>query len=123
MIKNDSNLPLHLPARRLDHVHHWPSLRVPNVRGTSAVYRAYDEERRLLYIGRSAALRIRLDDHRRVSEWWPLAAYLAVSLYRGQRGCEGPEAAAIYQERPPFNAHVPRQQPSHEPPPPPQFED
>ncbi|HEX3957746.1 MAG TPA: hypothetical protein VHZ03_14105 [Trebonia sp.] len=36
----------------------------------TAVYQAYGEAERLLYVGKSWDLECRLDDHRRYTSWW-----------------------------------------------------
>ncbi|MEU5498467.1 GIY-YIG nuclease family protein [Streptomyces griseofuscus] len=98
------DLPVHLPAQKLDRSDPYRSLKLPDWTCTvSAVYRFYDAERRPLYIGQSACLGLRLDDHRRYARWWPMTEFIAVSLYEGQRGAVVPERTAIRWERPRFN--------------------
>lgn len=67
------------------------------------VYRFYDADRQPLYIGVTTGSALRWYGHRRESTWWPLAEYVAVSLYRTYKAAEEAERAAIRAERPMFN--------------------
>lgn len=67
------------------------------------VYRFYAADREALYIGVTSGTALRWADHRRSSEWWPLAEYVAVSFYGTYEAAMVAEAAAIKAERPCFN--------------------
>lgn len=75
--------------------------------GADAVYRFYDAERCLLYIGMtSSSPYMRWTDHRRTAKWWSLAAYVSIEWVVGGNAA-AVEKAAIQAERPPFNkAHM-----------------
>jgi hypothetical protein len=103
-------LPMHNPLRKLDRdapvarllrlgeerpnwwMPLWPYL-----------YRFYDADLQPLYIGITSCHATRLDSHRKRSEWWPLAEYIAVSVYPSYRAVEKAERAALRHEKPRFN--------------------
>src|SRR5690606_22584027 len=103
-------MPAHLPLRRLDRdapVHgllkpgekrpdRWPAL-------WPYLYRLYDADRQPLYLGISSCYANRLDQHRRGSSWWPLAEFIAVSVYPTYDEVQEAERAALRHERPRFN--------------------
>ncbi|GGQ49613.1 hypothetical protein GCM10010250_21430 [Streptomyces althioticus] len=95
----------HLPVRRFDR-HARPKdllLDREHRSGRHAVYRFYAHAGQPLYIGYSGALGLRLADHRRTSQWWPLAEFFAVSFYPTMTAATVAESAAIRAERPAFN--------------------
>ncbi|WP_286255429.1 GIY-YIG nuclease family protein [Streptomyces graminofaciens] len=67
------------------------------------LYRFYDSDQQPLYIGITAGGGIRWDQHRKHSEWWPLAEYVAVSFYQSYEAVKVAEKAAIRSEQPRFN--------------------
>jgi hypothetical protein len=67
------------------------------------VYRFYDTDVQPLYIGLTYGGLERWDQHRKRSEWWPLAEYAAVSFYESYDAIKVAEKAAIRQEQPRFN--------------------
>lgn len=75
-----------------------------NIRYTAdAVYRFYDADRRLLYIGMTGGTPyMRWADHRRSAPWWRLVAYVSIDWIR-DGSAASVEKAAIRAERPPFN--------------------
>lgn len=103
-------LPMHVPLRRLDreapkaellergelrpdwYLPLWPYL-----------YRFYDADLKPLYIGISSCCATRIDNHRKRSEWWPLAEYIAISVYPTHEAVLEAERAALRHERPSFN--------------------
>jgi hypothetical protein len=105
-----AELPLHFPLRKLDrdapttdlltseearpgwYLNLWPYL-----------YRVYDAERLPLYIGISSCHGTRLAAHRRTSDWWDLAEYIAISAYPTAAAVEKAEGAALRREKPRFN--------------------
>lgn len=101
--------PIHLPLRPLDRDaatddflavherrpgtgHIWPFL-----------YRFYDDARRPLYIGITSSNATRWDQHRKRSEWWPLAEFVAVSVYDTYADVLDAERFALRAETPRFN--------------------
>jgi hypothetical protein len=71
------------------------------------VYRFYDADLKPLYIGVTSGGLERWDQHRKRSEWWPLAEYVSVSFYESYDAVRVAEKAAIRHEQPRFNkAHV-----------------
>lgn len=72
-------------------------------RGRPAVYRAFDADKRLIYIGASRSLPQRLAQHRIESWWHPLIARIEVKLYRDMTAAFAAETAAIKAESPAFN--------------------
>lgn len=95
--------PTHLPARTFDrHAPAWKLLsETPST--SYLLYRFYDADRQALYIGITQSGQTRLAEHRRRSEWWPLAEYFAFSAYPDWPSLELAESAAIRTEAPRFN--------------------
>lgn len=74
-------------------------------RGNHVIYRVFDAEGRLIYIGRTRTLTTRVKEHRTSSWWWkPLAAKLRVQLMRDELAAKAAEKRAIQEERPAFNS-------------------
>ena len=67
------------------------------------VYRIYDADSRLIYIGATKNLKQRLENHRSVSWWNSLTARVEVESYPDVKSALTAEAAAISTERPAFN--------------------
>ncbi|MFJ3289945.1 GIY-YIG nuclease family protein [Streptomyces sp. NPDC086669] len=67
------------------------------------LYRFYSSDLQPLYIGVTSGSGLRWDQHRKQSEWWPLAEYVAVSFYESYESVRVAEKAAIRHERPRFN--------------------
>ncbi|WP_145503191.1 GIY-YIG nuclease family protein [Streptomyces sp. CFMR 7] len=108
--KLSQHFPLHFPLRRLDR--DAPTAQLMTAEEQRPVgwlplwpylYRAYDADVQPLYIGISSCSPVRLDNHRRLSEWWPLAEYIAISAYGTARAVEEAERAALRNEQPRFN--------------------
>lgn len=103
-------LPLHRPLRKLDRDAPTASLLTADERRPDwylplwpYLYRFYDAEQQPLYIGITSCSAIRLNAHRARSEWWPLAEYIAVSVYPTASAVETAERAALRHEKPRFN--------------------
>jgi predicted GIY-YIG superfamily endonuclease len=95
--------PRHFPVRRFDRDAPTRNLLTETRLGDRVLYRFYDADRQPLYIGITHTGDARLAAHRRRSEWWPQAEYIAVSVYRNWAALEEAELAAIRAEHPPFN--------------------
>lgn len=68
------------------------------------VYRAYDCDGRLLYVGRTSDLPRRIKEHRTDRWWWtPLVVKLRVELARDYEDAKSRERTAIQSEAPIFN--------------------
>jgi excinuclease UvrABC nuclease subunit len=67
------------------------------------VYRAYDEQNRVLYIGCTCDLRRRLKAHARTAAWYPLATRIEFTEYPNRFWGEWQERQAIATERPIYN--------------------
>ncbi|RXS78889.1 GIY-YIG nuclease family protein [Streptomyces sp. TM32] len=103
-------LPMHIPLRRLDR--NAPTANLLK-RGEERpewwlplwpyLYRFYDAELKPVYIGITSCHATRIDNHRRRSEWWPLAEYIAISVYPTEKAVAEAERAALRREQPRFN--------------------
>lgn len=71
------------------------------------VYRAFDAEGRLLYVGETNNLYRRFywpgRGHADQSEWWPLAVRAEISVYASKEDAQTAEAFLIERLRPPYN--------------------
>jgi predicted GIY-YIG superfamily endonuclease len=76
--------------------------------GRTAVYRLYDSEGQLLYIGISNNPPVRWSAHARERRWWKDVTYKAVVWYPTRREAEAVEEEAVPAEKPLYNiAHTP----------------
>lgn len=103
-------VPAHLPLRPFDRNASKRDLLLEGEqrpRGTGAMwpylYRFYDADRQPLYFGISENTADRLQAHRKTAEWWPLAEFIAVSVYPDYEAVQVAERAAIRNEQPRFN--------------------
>lgn len=103
-------LPMHNPLRKFDRDAPTARLLMPGEERPNwwmplwpYLYRFYDADLHPLYIGISSCHATRLDSHRKRSEWWPLAEYIAVSVYPNYEAVERAERAALRHEKPRFN--------------------
>lgn len=69
----------------------------------AVVYRVYDADDRLIYIGCSQNLEQRMSNHRNQSWWIYLAARVESQAYSDLAAARQAEAAAIQAEKPAFN--------------------
>jgi len=67
------------------------------------VYRYFDADGGLLYIGVAFDVLKRAEGHRRHAEWWPLAATYTEELFPTRTAALAAEAEAIRTEHPLFN--------------------
>lgn len=70
----------------------------------AAVYRLYDAEDRLLYIGLTGAPRQRWKDHRKEMLWWREVAFKWITWHETRWDAGEAERAAVEAERPLYNA-------------------
>jgi predicted GIY-YIG superfamily endonuclease len=70
----------------------------------STVYRLYDAEGALLYIGCSLRFPRRLDDHRRNKAWWPEVSTITIECFGTHDDAMEAEYTAIRTEAPRYNA-------------------
>jgi hypothetical protein len=78
--------------------------------GRVRLYRAYDSQRRLLYVGISLCALTRLANHRSQSEWFGEVSRLEIEVFPNRRTAEDAERRAIWAEGPVYNRqglHVP----------------
>lgn len=73
----------------------------------TALYRLYDAEDRLLYIGITDSPRRRWAQHaaKQADAWWPDVARKSVEWFASRTDAEAAEMRAIEQEGPPYNSH------------------
>lgn len=67
------------------------------------VYRYFDADDRLLYVGVSANSVARMIGHRSAAEWWPLATRIAIERFETREQALEAEYEAIVNERPLHN--------------------
>lgn len=72
-------------------------------RSTAYVYRIYDDEQTLLYIGSSSNPMDRLGGHEQQSRWWEFACDMTVDAAGSRHDAYDAERAAIIAEQPLFN--------------------
>lgn len=68
------------------------------------LYRAYDADGQLLYVGITETGTSRMDSHRLASEWWPQVARIELDHYPDRACARSVEAAVIDFWHPPYNA-------------------
>ncbi|MFH8410719.1 GIY-YIG nuclease family protein [Streptomyces sp. NPDC018019] len=84
--------------------------------GRTALYRLYDAEEDLLYIGISRKLTQRFREHEHSRSWWHCVKYVDLTWFDSHPRAYAAEKAAQHSERPPYNGvghlglgwHVPR---------------
>lgn len=77
----------------------------------TGLYRFFDAQGSLLYVGITSRLRIRMTEHARdyAETWWPLVASRSVEWHQTRSEAGRAERTAITTERPPYNVlHTPR---------------
>lgn len=67
------------------------------------VYRAFDSEDRLLYVGATVGLRTRLRGHSKSSPWWLFHSYVVIDRFESHPAALEAEAKAIATEHPRWN--------------------
>lgn len=74
-----------------------------DVRLGPAVYRFYAKDGSLLYVGATASLTRRIEQHGRSTSWWPEVADVRVTRFSDMPHAFGAEVRAIQNERPVYN--------------------
>ncbi|MET7713769.1 type II toxin-antitoxin system prevent-host-death family antitoxin [Streptomyces sp. NPDC005407] len=69
----------------------------------TAIYRFYDTNDALLYVGITADLEVRWDNHSRKKPWWPLVARRHVVWRDSRNEALADESRAISEEKPLYN--------------------
>lgn len=72
----------------------------------TAVYRLYDEEGRLLYIGAARNPPQRMKFHRQFKRWWSDVARTDLTWFPDRAAAMAAEAVAIREEKPLYNIFV-----------------
>lgn len=68
------------------------------------LYRIFDEQDRLLYVGISLSVWQRISTHRQTKVWWRWARRVELEHFRSKREVEQAEVTAIKLERPLYNS-------------------
>lgn len=68
-----------------------------------SVYRSYDVDEYLIYVGITSRGYARSNEHAATSAWWPHVALQRIDHYASRREAEAVEAALIRAYRPPYN--------------------
>lgn len=76
---------------------------LPLANRQTAVYRLFDAEDVLLYVGMTHDLYMRFNSHRAQKLWWPYTGYATVEWFANRAGARRHEAMAIVEEQPRFN--------------------
>ena len=71
--------------------------------GPTSLYRHYDKDGILLYVGISLNFLTRTDTHSNFAQWWNLIATIKVAHYASRDIAEDAERRAIINEKPIFN--------------------
>lgn len=105
--------PRHLPPRAFDSYAVWLEAVTSEERALAktyrcALYRFYDADRALLYVGISCNLPNRWDWHRCRTTWYSTARFVAVSFYPERRDALRAESATIRAQSPAFNVLRPK---------------
>lgn len=69
----------------------------------TSVYRAYDGDGAILYVGITGARLRRIDQHRHGSDWWAEASRIDLEHFETREEAMQREAALINELRPPWN--------------------
>lgn len=71
--------------------------------GRTALYRLYDSEDRLIYVGITSDLTARWRAHQRDKYWWPEVARKAIEWFETRKSAERIEKIEIEEESPLYN--------------------
>ena len=67
------------------------------------MYRCYDADERLIYVGSTSSWMRRLSEHRKQSWWFPILARTVTEANPTLEAAQAAEATALQEERPTFN--------------------
>jgi DNA-directed RNA polymerase subunit N (RpoN/RPB10) len=73
---------------------------------SAIVYRAYDAQGQLLYVGKSIGLLTRLRDHRSTDKWWKAISRLELEHFDSPEDAFVREAQLIHELKPPYNKMI-----------------
>lgn len=76
---------------------------VPSQDTVTTLYRFYDADWRLIYVGISGNPPVRFDQHRALKPWWRRVAFIRCQHFDSRNDALIAETMAIRDERPPFN--------------------
>lgn len=71
--------------------------------GRTALYRAFDADEQLLYVGITDGVDTRFKAHQKSAEWWPLMVRRDIEWFDTRRDAMRAEATAIKTEGPLYN--------------------
>lgn len=69
----------------------------------TALYRFYDDQNRLLYVGITGNPKARWHAHARDKDWWPQVARKTVEWFETRKSAERVEKVEVQEERPTYN--------------------
>lgn len=72
-------------------------------KGRSVLYRFYDADGRLLYVGCTVDLARRTSEHRQMSWWFQMVTKTRLQVFVAEEAARAAEAVAIQEEQPAFN--------------------
>jgi predicted GIY-YIG superfamily endonuclease len=70
----------------------------------TALYRLYDAQDRLLYVGVTIDTKRRFGEHRREKSWWPEVVRKAIEWFPSRTLAQEAEATAVREEKPLLDA-------------------
>jgi hypothetical protein len=74
-------------------------------KGRPTMYRVFDRDGRLIYIGQSINLPLRISEHRSQRWWWKLLTRrIQIQVFPSQDAAKAAEKVAIQEETPVFNS-------------------
>jgi excinuclease UvrABC nuclease subunit len=76
--------------------------------GETTLYRIFDKDDELLYVGISCQVGWRIFTHSKEKRWWPRARHFTTTVYPTRRLALDAEWEAIDLENPLYNAHRPQ---------------
>ena len=85
-----------------------PKVPIKDIIGSHTVYRLFDKEGALLYVGVTSNLGFRLAGHRRVQPWWNKVTHVSYTRFKTREIAEAEEGRAIALEDPVHNICMPQ---------------
>lgn len=77
-----------------------------NFNMSCSLYRAFDSDGSLLYVGISHQPKCRMKEHKRKSKWYPLAARIEMEDYKNRFDAMSAERENIARHKPPYNLQL-----------------